>query len=87
MLPGVYRHMWYLGERVSPQHNSGERLIPKNPPGSMLALDEELARLYAEARGEAVCRSWREFVHRKGSYDDFLRRLAPPVRFVLPVSF
>ena len=87
MLPGVYRHMWYLGERVSPQHNSGERLIPKDPPGSMLALGEELARLYVEARGDAVCRSWRDFVHRKGSYDDFLRRLAPPVRFVLPVSF
>ncbi|XP_056690729.1 uncharacterized protein [Spinacia oleracea] len=84
LLPGVYRHTWYLGERVSLQHNSGDRLIPKDPPGSMLALDEELARLYAEARGDAVCRSWRDFVHRKGSYDDFLRRLAPPVRFVLP---
>ncbi|XP_056699377.1 uncharacterized protein [Spinacia oleracea] len=76
--------MWYLGERVSLQHHSGERLVPKDPPEPMLALDEDLARLYAEARGEAVCRSWREFVHRKGNYDDFLRRLAPPVRFVLP---
>ncbi|XP_056683763.1 uncharacterized protein [Spinacia oleracea] len=76
--------MWYLGERVSLQHNSGDRLIPKDPPGSMLALDEELARLYVEARGDVVCRSWADFVHRKGSYDDFLRRLAPPVRFVLP---
>ncbi|XP_056691382.1 uncharacterized protein [Spinacia oleracea] len=76
--------MWYLGERVSLQHSSGDRLVPKDPPESMLASDEELARLYAEARGEVVCRSWREFVHRKGSYDDFLRRLAPPVRFVLP---
>ncbi|KNA15899.1 hypothetical protein SOVF_094040, partial [Spinacia oleracea] len=84
LLLGVYRHMWYLGERVSRQHHSGEGLIPKDPPGSMLALDEELARLYAEARGDAVCRSWRDFVHRKGSYDDFLRRLAPPIRFVLP---
>ncbi|XP_056685083.1 protein MAIN-LIKE 2-like isoform X1 [Spinacia oleracea] len=84
LLPGVYRHMWYLGERVSLQHHSGDRLVPKDPLESMLALDEDLARLYAEARGEAVCRSWREFVHRKGSYDDFLRRLAPPVRFVLP---
>ncbi|KNA25006.1 hypothetical protein SOVF_010560, partial [Spinacia oleracea] len=84
LLPGVYRHMWYLGERVSLQHHLGDRLAPKDPPESMLALDEDLAWLYAEARGEAVCRSWREFVHRKGIYDDFLRRLAPPVRFVLP---
>ncbi|KNA19633.1 hypothetical protein SOVF_059680, partial [Spinacia oleracea] len=84
LLLAVYRHMWYLGERVSLQHNSGDRLIPKDPPGSMLALDEELARLYVEARGDVVCRSWADFVHRKGSYDDFLRRLAPPVRFVLP---
>ena len=87
MLPGVYRHMWYLGERVSLQHNSGNRLVPKDPPESMLASDEELARFYVSARGDAVCRSWRDSVHRKGSYDDFLRRLAPPVRFVLPVSF
>ncbi|XP_056692727.1 uncharacterized protein [Spinacia oleracea] len=83
-LPGVYRHMWYLGERVSLQHNSRNRLVPKDPPESMLASDEELARLYADAKGDAVCRSWRDFVHRKGSYDDFLRRLAPPVRSVLP---
>ncbi|KNA05620.1 hypothetical protein SOVF_188670, partial [Spinacia oleracea] len=76
LLPGVYRHMWYLGERVSLQHHSGDRLFPKDPLKSMLALDEDLARLYAEARGEAVYRSWREFIHRKGSYDDFMRRLA-----------
>ena len=54
LLPGVYHHMWYLGERVSLQHNSGNRLVPKDPPESMLASDEELARLYAEARGDAV---------------------------------
>ncbi|XP_056690712.1 uncharacterized protein [Spinacia oleracea] len=84
LLPGVYRHMWYLGERVSLQHHPGDRLVPKDPLESMLALDEDLSRLYAEARGDAVCRSWREFVHKKGSYDEFLRRLAPPVRFVLP---
>ncbi|XP_056684242.1 uncharacterized protein [Spinacia oleracea] len=84
LLPGVYRHMWYLRERVSLQRHPGDRLVPKDPPESTLALDEDLARLYAEARGDAVFRSWREFVHKKGSYDDFLRRLAPPVRFVLP---
>ncbi|XP_056696680.1 uncharacterized protein [Spinacia oleracea] len=50
----------------------------------MLAPDEDLARLYVNARGDAICCSWREFVQRKGSYDDFLRRLAPPVHFVLP---
>ena len=86
-LLGLYRHMWYLGERVSLQHHSGDRFVPKDPPESMLALDEDLARFYAEARGEVVCRSWRELVYRKGSYDDTLRRLSPPVRFVLSVSF
>ncbi|XP_056683287.1 uncharacterized protein [Spinacia oleracea] len=50
----------------------------------MLVPDEDLARLYVNARGNAVCRSWMDFVQRKGSYDDFLRRLAPTVRFVLP---
>ncbi|KNA18046.1 hypothetical protein SOVF_074380, partial [Spinacia oleracea] len=55
-----------------------------SPRTSMLAQDEDFARLYVNARGDAVCRSWRDFVHRKGSYDDFLRRLAPPVHFVLP---
>ncbi|KNA14916.1 hypothetical protein SOVF_102800, partial [Spinacia oleracea] len=34
------------------QHHSGDRLVPKDSPESMLALDEDLARLYAEARGE-----------------------------------
>ena len=72
---------------MSLQHSSGTRFVPKDPPESMLAPDEDLARFYVNARGDVVCRSWRDFEQRKGSYDDFLRRLAPPVRFVLPVSF
>ncbi|XP_056685975.1 uncharacterized protein [Spinacia oleracea] len=50
----------------------------------MLAPDEELARLYLNARGDVVCLPWRNFLDRRGHYDDFLRRLAPPVRFVVP---
>ncbi|XP_056696688.1 uncharacterized protein [Spinacia oleracea] len=83
LLPGVYRHMWYLGERVSLQHSTGKRLVPKDPPGSMLASDDELAQLYLNA-GDAVCLPWENFVDRRGRYEDLLGRLAPPVRFVLP---
>ena len=79
--------MWYMGERVSLQHSTGDRLIPKDPPESMLAPDEELARLYLTVRGDAVCLPWRSFVDRRGCYEDFLKRLAPPVCFVLPVIF
>ncbi|XP_056696687.1 uncharacterized protein [Spinacia oleracea] len=77
LLPGVYRHMWYLGERVSLQHSTGKRLVPKDPPGSMLASDDELAQLYLNA-GDAVCLPWENFVDRRGRYEDLLGRLAPP---------
>ncbi|XP_056682964.1 uncharacterized protein [Spinacia oleracea] len=49
----------------------------------MLAPDDELAQLYLNA-GDAVCRHWESFVDRRGRYEDFLKRLAPPVRFILP---
>ncbi|XP_056682542.1 uncharacterized protein [Spinacia oleracea] len=84
LLPGVYHHMWYLGERVSLQHSTGDRLVPKDPPRSMLVPGDELAQLYLTARGDAVCLPWENFVDRRGRFEDLLGRLAPPVRFVLP---
>ncbi|XP_056699777.1 uncharacterized protein [Spinacia oleracea] len=83
LLPGVYRHMWYLGERVSLQHSTRDRLVPKDPPETMLARIEDVARLYLDAGGDAVCIPWENFVDRKGSHEGLLARLAPPVRFVL----
>ncbi|XP_056689895.1 uncharacterized protein [Spinacia oleracea] len=50
----------------------------------MLAPDEELAQLYLNARGDAVCLPWWNFVDMRGCYEDFLKRLAQLVRFVLP---
>ncbi|XP_056697964.1 uncharacterized protein [Spinacia oleracea] len=83
-LPGVYHHMWYLGKRVSLQHSTGDRLVPKDPPRSMSVPGDELAQLYLTARGDAVCLPWENFVDRRGRFEDLLGRLAPPVRFVLP---
>ncbi|XP_056682639.1 protein MAINTENANCE OF MERISTEMS [Spinacia oleracea] len=62
LLPGVYRHMWYLGERVSLQHSTRGRLVPKNPPETMLAKIEDVAQLYSdamEAGDESICLPWR----------------------------
>ncbi|XP_056689714.1 uncharacterized protein [Spinacia oleracea] len=62
----------------------GGRLVPKDPLESMLAPDEELAQLYLNARGDVICFPWEKFVDRRGHCEELLKRLAPPVRFVLP---
>ncbi|KNA10838.1 hypothetical protein SOVF_140680, partial [Spinacia oleracea] len=80
--------MWYLGERVSLQHSTRGRLIPKDPPETILATIEDVSQFYLdamEAGGEVVCLPWENFVDRRGSHDGLLKRLAPPVRFVLPL--
>ncbi|XP_056688354.1 uncharacterized protein [Spinacia oleracea] len=87
LLPGVYRHVWYLGERVSLQHSTRGRLVPKNPPETMLAKIEDVARLYSdvvEAGDESICLPWENFVDKRGIHDALMARLAPPIRFVLP---
>ncbi|KNA13974.1 hypothetical protein SOVF_111700 [Spinacia oleracea] len=70
LLPGLYRHMWYLGERVSLQHSTRGRLVPKNPPETMLAKIEDVAQLYSdamEAGDESICLPWENFVDRRGA--------------------
>ena len=62
--------MWYLGERVTPQHSAGGRFVPMGPPESMLAKIVEVARLYAEAveaGGESICLPWENFVDKRRS--------------------
>ncbi|KNA13975.1 hypothetical protein SOVF_111710 [Spinacia oleracea] len=53
----------------------------------MLATIEDVAQFYLNAMevgGETICLPWENFVDRRGSLEGLLKRLAPPVRFVLP---
>ncbi|KNA12469.1 hypothetical protein SOVF_125780 [Spinacia oleracea] len=50
----------------------------------MLARDEDVAQLYLNVGGDAVCLPWENFLDRRGHHGDLLKRLAPPVRYVQP---
>lgn len=86
LIPELYQPMWYLGVRVSLHHSAIVRVVPLDPPESMMLSTPAAGQAYRTALhrvgADSLCLPWRDFVDREANYKDFLLRLAPAVHFV-----
>ncbi|KNA12518.1 hypothetical protein SOVF_125050 [Spinacia oleracea] len=86
LIPGLYRPMWYMGERVVIQHSFASHLVPFDPLESMMLSVSAIGKFYVtvldEGDADSLCLPWEGFVVMRANYRAFLDRLATPVRFL-----